>query len=114
MENKMFYPIGTPKKLGNLPLTCPEMRILKQKTHIAVIDDEPFHRLEQLRTHGFNITELGDIKAIDQVGSYPIVVCDIKGVGKAFGSPLEGAHVLSEIRKTYPDKYLITFSGATF
>ena len=111
----MFIYLGSPKKLSDLTLTCPDIRILKQKTHIAIIDDQPFHRLDSLRAHGFNITELGgDIKSVDPVIAYPIVVCDIKGVGKAFGSQYEGAHDLSEIRKTFPDKYLITFSGATF
>jgi hypothetical protein len=42
------------------------------------------------------------------------VICDIKGVGAAFGSKYEGAHVLSEIRKAYPDKYLVAFTGMTY
>lgn len=111
----VFIHFGTPKKLSNLGITCPEMRELKARNKIAVIDDEPFLKLESLRAHGFNLTELGgDIKSVEQVEAYPIVICDIKGVGKAFGSDKEGAHVLSEIRKSYPDKFLITFSGMTY
>jgi hypothetical protein len=68
-----------------------------------------------LRAHGFKITELGgDIKSVDQVAAYPIVICDIRGVGLAFGSRYEGAHVISEIRKAFPDKYLIAFTGMTY
>ncbi len=111
----MFIKFGTPKKLSDLGITCPEMPGLKSNNKIAVIDDEPFIKLESLRAHGFNLTELGgDIKSVEQVMAYPIVICDIKGVGKAFGSDKEGAHVLSEIRKSYPDKFLITFSGMTY
>jgi hypothetical protein len=111
----VFIKVGAPKKLSDLGITCPEMRELKTKNKIAIIDDEPFLKLESLRAHGFNLTELGgDIKSVDQVMAYPIVICDIKGVGKAFGSDKEGAHVLSEIRKTYPDKFLITFTGMTY
>lgn len=111
----MFAYIGTPKKLSDLGITCPDMGDLKSKNKIAVIDDEPFLKFGSLMAHGFNLTELGgDIKSIEQVMAYPIVICDIKGVGKAFGSDKEGAHVLSEIRKSYPDKFLITFSGMTY
>jgi hypothetical protein len=111
----VFIHFGTPKRLGNLGITCPEIRELKSRIQIAVIDDDPFIKLESLRAHGFSITELGgDIKSVDQVMAYPIVICDIKGVGKAFGSDKEGAHVLSEIRKSYPDKFLITFTGMTY
>lgn len=110
----MFIHFGTPRKLNELTLGCPDISVLKKKMHIAIIDDQPFHRLEALRTHGFNLNPLGDITSVDAVGSFDIVVCDIKGVGSAFGSQYEGAHVLSEIRKSYPDKYLIFFSGSTF
>ena len=106
----MYYGFG-PLKLSDLPNTFHELRVLKPHIAIAVIDDEPFLKTDVLRNHGFNISELGDIKAIDQVMAYPIVICDIKGVGKSFGSSFEGAHLLAEIRKSYPDKYLITCSG---
>lgn len=111
----MFFYFGAPKILSSLGITCPEIQELKSRIKIAVIDDEPFVKMESLRNHGFNLTEIGgDIKSVDQVMAYPIVICDIKGVGKAFGSSKEGAHVLSEIRKSYPDKFLITFSGMTY
>jgi hypothetical protein len=51
---------------------------------------------------------------VDQIAEYPIVVCDIRGVGKYLSSDLEGAHLIEEIRKSYPDKYLISYSGAQF
>jgi hypothetical protein len=110
----MFFHFGTPSKLTELVLGCPDISVLKKKMHIAIIDDETFHRLDALRTHGFNLNPLGDINSIDAVSSFDIIVCDIKGVGSAFGSSYEGAHVISEIRKAYPDKYIISFSGATF
>lgn len=111
----MFVHFGTPLRLSDLGLTCPELRELKQRVSVAVIDDEPFLKADALRSHGFSITELGgDVKSVDQVMAYPVVVCDIKGVGRAFGSSYEGAHVLSEIRKTFPDKYLISYSGMQY
>ena len=110
----MFIHFGKPNKLGDIGQTQLEVAELKRRFDIGVLDDEPFVQANALRAHGFRIVELGgDIKSVEQVASYPIVVCDIKGVGRAFGSKYEGAHVLSEIRKAYPDKYLIAFTGMT-
>lgn len=111
----MYFEIGSPQKLSSLTLTCPELSELKQRNSIAVIDDEQFLMAAALKNHKFNIVEIGgDISSIEQVMAFPIVICDIKGVGKAFGSIYEGAHVISEIRKAYPDKYIITFSGSQY
>lgn len=108
----MFFTFGTPRRLSDLGVTLPDLSVLKRWIEIAVLDDEPFLRSSALRTHGFHVTELGgDIKSVDQVAQYPIVVCDIRGVGKSFGSRFEGAHVISEIRKSYPDKFLIAYTG---
>ena len=43
-----------------------------------------------------------------------MIVCDIRGVGAAFQSKYQGAHVLAEIRARFPDKYLIAFTGMTY
>lgn len=107
--------VVNPPRLSELRRFIPSFTQAKRGVDIAIIDDEPFSRLEQLRTHGFQVSELGgDIRSVDQIKAYPIVICDIKGVGLAFGSKLEGAHVIGEIRKAHPDKYLIVFSGGTF
>lgn len=110
----MYIQVGTPKKLSALRVALQDYAHLKRNTQIAVIDDQVFPKADALRNHKFNIIELGDIKSVDQVAAYPIVVCDIRGVGKSLSSDLEGAHLISEIRKSYPDKFLVTYSGAQF
>ena len=111
----MYFEFGHPELLSGLTLTCPELRDLKKNNQIAIIDDRKFLMAKSLQSHGFQLTELGgDIRSVEQVNAYPIVICDIKGVGKSFGSPHEGAHVLAEIRKSYPDKFLITYSGSEY
>ncbi len=110
----MYIQMGTPKKLSALRVALQDFAHLKRNTQIAIIDDQVFPKAEALRNHGFNIIELGDIKSVDQVAAYPIVVCDIRGVGQSLHSDLEGAHLISEIRKSYPDKFLVTYSGAQF
>jgi hypothetical protein len=110
----MYIQIGTPKTLSGLHVTLQNTAHIKRNNQIAVIDDQPFSMADALRNHKFNIVELGDIRSVDQVAEYPIVVCDIRGVGKSLSSDLEGAHLLSEIRKAYPDKFLVSYSGAQF
>lgn len=110
----MYIQMGTPKKLSALRVTLQDFAHLKRNTQIAIIDDQVFPKGDALRNHGFNIIELCDIKSVDQVANYPIVVCDIRGVGQSLSSDLEGAHLISEIRKSYPDKFLVTYSGAQF
>ena len=111
----MYFSVGSPKTISDLKLRPADANVARRATEIAVLDDEPFVRTEQLRTHGFLVTELGgDLKSVSQIDRYPIVVCDVRGVGKSFGSAAEGAHVVSEIRKAYPDKYLIAYTGMTY
>ncbi len=83
----------------------------RKEVSILVIDDNEFSYLELLRRHDFNIKQLNDIHDIQAVSSYDIVLCDIKGVGKHFGSPDEGGHLIQEIKKRYPFKILIGYSA---
>ncbi|MEZ5461634.1 hypothetical protein [Dokdonella sp.] len=110
----MYFQIGNPKPLSSLRPSLENLMQLKRNYQIAVIDDEPFAKSDSLRAHKFSIVELGDIRAVDQVAEYPIVVCDIRGVGGALHSELEGAHLVAEIRKSYPDKFLVSYSGAQY
>lgn len=108
----MYFDFGKPKRLQLISSGTPSMEVLKKEYQIAVIDDNPFGKTEALRSHNFQIAEFDDVKRIEQIAEYAIVVCDIRGVGAAFDSAMEGAHVLAEIRKRYPDKFLIAYSGA--
>lgn len=110
----MFWSIGSPEPLSSIGQESIDMADAKRRVQIAVLDDNPFAPKEALLHHRFLITELGpDIRSLDQVSTYPIIVCDVAGVGRAFGSSLEGAHLVNEIRKTYPDKFLIGYTGQT-
>ncbi|MCE4373669.1 hypothetical protein [Xanthomonas hortorum] len=110
----MYFQFGKPKSLYGLQIPHQEMAQLKRNNQIAVIDDMPFAKAAALRNHKFSIVELGDIRSVDQIAEYPIIICDIRGVGKALDSDLEGAHLIAEMRKDYPDKYLVSYSGAQF
>jgi hypothetical protein len=111
----MFIQFGTPKRLGSIGQEALDVANAKVQVEIAVLDDNPFAPKEALCNHKFRITELGpDIRSLDQIANYPIIICDVGGVGLAFGSRLEGAHLVAEIRKAYPDKFLIAYTGLTY
>lgn len=111
----MFIQLGTPERLSSIGHEATDLNEAKGKIEIAVLDDNPFSPKDYLVNHNFRLRELGhDIRSTEQVASYPIIICDVKGVAKALGSPLEGAHLISEIRKSYPDKFLISYTGETY
>ncbi|WP_034349828.1 hypothetical protein [Herbaspirillum sp. GW103] len=110
----MFFSFGTPELLSSIGSKV-EIAAAKSRIQIAVIDDNPFAPRDALLAHNFRLAEIGhDIRTVDQIAAYPIVICDVGGVAKALGSPLEGAHLVSEIRKTFPDKFLIAYTGLTY
>lgn len=111
----MFLSFGNPRNLSELK-SVETKPMSKQRSGIpvVVIDDEDFEYLELLRKHDFHIRLLNDIDDIKAVSEYAIVICDIKGVGKSFGSKFEGAHVISEVKKRYTEKILIAYTGQQF
>lgn len=78
---------------------------------ILAIDDEEFTYLENLERHQFNITHVKDITAIAGVEPFQIILCDLVGVGKKLNPVLQGAHLIGEIKKNYPEKVAIAYTG---
>ena len=111
----MYFTIGKPKSINELKSSHDYIKnVSRDRIEIAIIDDEPFQYLEILRNHNFHIRPFEDIADIKAVHAYPIVLCDIKGVGKSFHSKYEGAHIIDEVRKHYPSKIIIAYSGHQF
>lgn len=111
----MFYTIGKPKNITNLNTPNLRLKSVERKdVKIALIDDEKFDYLEELRFHGFDISYFQDVDSIDSLLAYEIILCDIKGIGKRFKSKYEGAHVMKEINKKYPFKTIIAYTGYTY
>ncbi|NQU87109.1 MAG: hypothetical protein HQ541_15235 [Mariniphaga sp.] len=108
----MFNYIGNPNSIKDLNLANFHLAKIERKDiPILVIDDEIFDYKDELERHDFNIMYMNDIDKIDLVLPYEIILCDIKGIGKKFKSPFEGAHIISEIRKKYPFKTILAFSA---
>lgn len=79
---------------------------------IASIDDEPFAPQSNLASYGYRVEPLSDIKKIDEIQDYNIILCDIMGVGQFFDKKLQGASIIKEIKEIYPEKIVIAYTGA--
>ncbi|MFP1980686.1 hypothetical protein [Lonsdalea quercina] len=108
-----MYIFGKVRKLSSIDKDLIKLSELKKKFEILVIDDNPLPAAQTLKNSGFQIHEMRDITEISMVEKYPIVACDIDGIGTVFRKNNGGIYVLSEIRKYYPDKFLILYSTKT-
>lgn len=79
---------------------------------VAVIDDEAFAPQTNLQSYGYKITPIGDVKNLSEVAGFHMVLCDIMGVGKHFDMALQGASLILEIKKNFPEKVVIAYTGA--
>jgi hypothetical protein len=79
---------------------------------IAVVDDEPFAPQANLQSYGYVISPIGDIKNLDEVSGFHMVLCDVMGVGRHFDTKLQGASLIGEIKNAYPEKIVVAYTGA--
>jgi DNA-binding NarL/FixJ family response regulator len=70
-----------------------------------------FSPMEYLRRHGYDVTHFRDIDSLDSLSRYAIILCDLVGVGSRLSPTQQGAHVIEEIKKHYPEKVVIAYTG---
>lgn len=83
----------------------------KDKFRILIIDDEGFPFLEDFRNEGYSIQCVKYFEDLSTASEYPIVICDINGVGIQYDPYKGGAFVLRELKKKYPFKQYAAYSG---
>jgi len=89
-----------------------DLRTRRQKIGICNIDDEPFAPQVNLSNYGYRIESIGDIKNIDEIQKYDIILCDIMGVGMNFDNKKQGASIISEVKRQHPEKIVVAYTGA--
>ena len=80
---------------------------------IGVIDDNKFAPMRNLQNHGYNLTEVGDVKRIQELERYSIILCDLMGVGAELGANDQGVHIIREIKSAFPTKVVLAYTGAS-
>ena len=86
---------------------------LRASVDIVVIDDNPFSAENNLKNSGFKITALRDILQVQEVADYSIILCDVNGVGASLSQDTQGAYVIEEIKKIYPEKIVIAYTAGS-
>lgn len=83
----------------------------RAKIIVGVIDDSPFQYKQNLENTGYRVSFLGDPQSINVVQDSHIVLCDLQGVGLSLDPRKQGAFFIDEIRRNYPEKYVIAYTG---
>lgn len=86
---------------------------LRAAIKIAVIDDQPFAPEHNLKNNQFQISTFKDVKSVKEVEEYPIVLCDLQGVGVQLAADGQGAFLIEEIKRNYPEKAVVAFTGGS-
>lgn len=84
---------------------------LRELVNIAVIDDDEFWPKNNLEALNYKITFLGDIKTLDEVSMFSVILCDLQGVGRFIDKRGQGAFIINEIKKNFPDKFVIAYTA---
>lgn len=87
---------------------------LRRRIDVLVIDDEEFSASSFLTKNNFRLTYKKDVDNIKDVSEYPIILCDIRGVGKQLSSSYEGAFLIKEIKNSYPSKRVIAYTASQY
>lgn len=90
-----------------------DVSTLRASVDIVVIDDNPFSAENNLKNSGFKITALRDILQVQEVADYSIILCDVNGVGISLSQDTQGAYVIEEIKKIYPEKIVIAYTAGS-
>lgn len=87
------------------------IREKRKLIRIAVVDDNIFAPHRNLENMEYSIDFLGDVTAIQKLIPYQIVLCDLQGVGTALDAKKQGAFLIREIKKNFPEKYVVAYTG---
>ncbi len=87
---------------------------IKKRTQVLFVDDEDFSaRLSDIRGAGWNVHQVNDITNFNstEIQNADIIFMDYMDVGKVLTPSEQGIGLLREIKKRYPAKFLIFYSG---
>ena len=57
------------------------------------------------------MTQKKDITDLRDVEAYPIILCDIRGVGNFLESEYGGAYLIKQLKEKYPEKTIIAYTA---
>ena len=100
------------KRYGKKPL--PPIEEIKKAIKVLFVDDEDFSaRLSTIRDAGWNVNQIHEVTNFDSedIKSADIIFMDYMGVGKTLTPKEGGIGLLKSIKKRYPKKFIVFYSG---
>lgn len=87
--------------------------VFEQRKHVRIvsIDDEEFSPLANLLSEGYQVSYIGEHTGLRELRPYHIIICDVDKVYSNMNSEEHGAALIEEIKRVFPDKQVIVFSG---
>lgn len=55
---------------------------------------------------------MNDLHDLEDVSPYKIILCDILDTGRTLGGKSQGAFLIAQIKRRFPDKYVIAYTAA--
>lgn len=92
----------------------PSLEEIKRSVRILFVDDESVdHLINNISQAGWNVSYTNEISNLDsdEIKNADIIFLDYKNVGVKLTPTEEGIGLLKAIRKKYPNKHLIFYSG---
>ena len=86
---------------------------LRERVKILLVDDEEYEIIDILKTRGYDIYYKSDINYLIETEPFDIILLDIKGIAKMFGSPKQGFGFAINVKNKYPQKVVVSFSGTS-
>lgn len=86
---------------------------LRERVKILLVDDEEYEIIDVLKTRGYDIYYKSDINYLIETEPFDIVLLDIKGIAKKFGSSKQGFGFAIKVKERYPQKIVVSFSGTS-
>lgn len=78
---------------------------------MCVIDDEGFEKESMEKLKFPEIRVMDKFHDMNDFVHYNVILCDIKGVGHDLDSKLQGVELARQIKKIYPEKIVLQYSG---
>ncbi len=85
---------------------------LRSRVKILIVDDEEYGIVDILKERKYSIFYKNDIDYSIEAEPFDIIILDIRGIAKKMSSSMEGFAMAHEIKKVYPHKKVLCFSGA--
>lgn len=106
--------IINPHSVKEAPSSPEGKRDTQNTIHILFIDDEEFQVVQMLKNDGWKaVNRIDDPNSIraQEILDAEVIFVDIIGVGKAMGFKNQGIGLAAEIKRRYPNKRVVIYSG---